>query len=336
MVQRSAELRHLPPSPAPPGPSKGSPALPKLLSHLKYPQIIHQELAVPERDLPQNEPTFRAIYSAAIIHTHTHIYIYLFCFMEGVTQEGNAQAGHRQGCGVRCAMYECVCGAGVCMQCVCKMGEHLHKARGASCRAPVRQEHACIVWVLVQAVPACKRRTAMCMQGVSADLKCTHKAQTCAKGKRLFAGGKMLVPKLPCPPSCCVTCCPCSALLLTSHSFCRIVVQCMGPQASRSSWGSNALQDLRRSGAQWGARKEHPGHGKEPSQQGGWGGYLYFDDNFPCLWLSGSCLAAPPLRSCSKELTPQLFSEENMRLPSYVFPFPVFVFASKSSHHPVW
>lgn len=131
MVQRSAELRHLPPSPAPPGPSKGSPALPKLLSHLKYPQIIHQELAVPERDPPQNEPTFRAIYSAAIIHTHTHIYIYLFCFMEGVRQEGNAQAGHRQGCGVRCAMYECVCGAGVCMQCVCKMGEHLHKARGA-------------------------------------------------------------------------------------------------------------------------------------------------------------------------------------------------------------
>lgn len=68
----------------------------------------------------------------------------------------------------------------------------------------------------------------------------------------------------------------------------------------------------------------------------GGGEYLYFDDNFPCLWLSGSCLAAPPLRSCSEELTPQLFSEENMRLPSYVFPFPVFVFASKSSHHPVW
>lgn len=142
-------------------------------------------------------------------------------------------------------MYECVCGAGVCMQCVCKMGEHLHKARGASCRAPVRQEHACIVWVLVQAVPACKRGTAMCMQGVSADLKCTHKAQTCAKGKRLFAGGKMLVPKLPCPPSCCVTCCPCSALLLTSHSFCRIgatgITQQLGQQCiagPAAQWGA--------------------------------------------------------------------------------------------------
>lgn len=80
-----------------------------------------------------------------------------------------------------------------------------------------------------------------------------------------------------------------------------------------------------------------PWEGAQPAREGGGeGGYLYFDDNFPCLWLSDSCLAAPPLRSCSEELTPQLFSEENMRLPSYVFPFPVFVFASKSSHHPVW
>ena len=55
-----------------------------------------------------------------------------------------------------------------------------------------------------------------------------------------------------------------------------------------------------------------------------------------CLGLSGSWLAAPPLRSCSMYLTPQLFSEENTRLSSYVFPFPVFVFASKSPHHPVW
>ena len=100
-----------------------------------------------------------------------------------------------------------------------------------TCRAPVRQEHACIVWVLVQAVPA--------------DLKCTHKAQTCAKGKRLFAGGKMLVPKLPCPPSCRVTCCPCSALLLTSHSFCRIgatgITQQLGQQCiagPAAQWGA--------------------------------------------------------------------------------------------------
>ena len=166
------------------------------------------------------------LYIVLPLYTHTHTYIYLFCFMEGVTQEGNAQAGHRQGCGVRCAMYECVCGAGVCMQCVCKMGEHLHKARGAY------------------------------MQGTSKAGACMHSVGACAScasmqtrdsnvHARCVCSSKVLVPKLPCPPSCRVTCCPCSALLLTSHSFCRIgatgITQQLGQQCiagPAAQWGA--------------------------------------------------------------------------------------------------
>lgn len=236
MAQRCAELRRLPPTPALPGPSKGSPALPKLLSHPKFSQIIHQELAVPERALPQNEPTFNAIYSAAIIDTR--IYIYLFCFMPGCQAGGGMHrqsTGRAVGRGVQgmslCVGQECACNVRARWESTCMRQEECTQ------RAPLKQERACTRGCLCKMCKqsACKNGAATCMQGVSADLKCNHKAQICAKGKKLFAGGKMLAPRLRAPLACCVTCCPCSPLLLVSHSFCRTVMQCMGPQASQSS-----------------------------------------------------------------------------------------------------
>lgn len=113
-------------------------------------------------------------------------------------------------------------------------------------------------------------------------------------------------------------------------------VQCRRPGHHVPSRDSDATAGPGVHEVQWEAGKGHPGCPAWEGVLSARAGFLYFDDNFPCSWLSGSWLAAPPPQSCSEDLTPQLFSEENTRLPSYVFPFPVFVFASKSPHHPVW
>lgn len=174
MVQRCAELRRLPPTPALPGPPKGSPALPKLLSHPKFSQIIHQELAVPERALPQNEPTFNAIYSAAIIDTR--IYIYLFCFMPGCQAGGGMHrqsTGRAVGRGVQgmslCVGQECACNVRARWESTCMRQEECTQ------RAPLKQERALHAWVLVQDVQA------VCMQkrgsNVHARCVCRFKVQ---------------------------------------------------------------------------------------------------------------------------------------------------------------
>lgn len=183
----------------------------------------------------------------------------------------------------------------------------------SACRAQAGQVHACV-------------------QAVFAGFKCTRKTRVCAKGQQLFAGGRALDPKSLSYP----TCCPCSILLPVSDSFCRTGVQCGRPGHHFPGRDSDATTGPRVHGVKWEAGKGHPGCLAWEGVLSARGGFLYFDDNFPCSWLSGSWLAAPPPQSCSKDLTPQLFSEENTRLPSYVFPFPVFVFASKSPHHPVW
>lgn len=69
-----------------------------------------------------------------------------------------------------------------------------------TCRAPVRQEHARIVWVLVQAVPACKRGTATCMQGVSADLKCTPQSTNVCEGQTAVCRREDAGRQTPMPP----------------------------------------------------------------------------------------------------------------------------------------